>query len=342
MAYIDYNRISASRAYNKSSKPVVQTKTFKSIVWAEAYQIYQEGAEEWLSLATKALRDNEDAKYAMALERMERDYEATSPEAGAYEGNFSDDLPQQPYPEVANKQAGERKAGLAALEARFLKWGDLSTTVLPDMITYLGQFRVRKNESGLYSGKYFVMDNFKTDADKGIYVFLMVDNRGAYLGTQYKMPSREYSKLVPLVMYAQRLINGIKYSEWDPSELGLIVNRELAEAMLFRAEKAPSYDEIMEGRLTGLTHASGKDVGKVRSAITTHQLYTTTGTCYQGVPKLTQVMWSQIHTAHPNNRTKYMVLDNTNWDSVPLPLIQVDSVAQTSSIIPSTSSDLPF
>lgn len=341
MTFIDYSKISASRAYNKSSKPIVQTKTFKSIDWAEAYKIYVEGSDEWEALATQALHDNEDAKYEMALAKREQEHHYVDSESGAYEGNFRDEMPQQPYPELANKAAGRRKAGLSALENKFLVWGDLSTTVLPDMITYLGQLRVKKNENGLYSGKQFVMDNFKTDWEKGIYVFLMVDNRGSYLGTQYKHPSREYSKLVPLVMYAQRLVNGIKYSEWDPAEISLIVNRELAEAMLFRPETVPSYDEVMAGRLTGLTYASGANVGKVRSAITTHQLYTTSGTCFQGVPKLTQVMWSQIHTAHPTNRTKYMVLDNLNWDLVPMPLIQVEVFTQ-SSVIPDTGSDLPW
>lgn len=52
-------------------------------------------------------------------------------------------------------------------------------------------------------------------------------------------------------------------------------------------------------------------------------------------------MLAQIWVAHPDNRTKYMVLDPLNWDRVPPALIQVEVLEPRTSQVEYTS-DLPW
>jgi hypothetical protein len=56
-------------------------------------------------------------------------------------------------------------------------------------------------------------------------------------------------------------------------------------------------------------------------------------------------MLSQIWVAHPENRTKYMVLDPLNWDRVPPPLIETDIFQKPVyeiSVAVDTDNDLPW
>ena len=324
MPYINYAKLNAQR----SAKVTSVTKTFSSIPWDKLYQVYMTAADEWEDTATAAHRSSHDESYKYFLAR--KTVEAQEGEAGAYEGNIADENPQMPYSPLPGKAKGRRRAGNKAIVDNFLsvyQFGDWSTTILPDIITKIGNMPTVKNENGLISGKRFIKDNFRTDADRGLWMFLMLDSRSAYLPTQYRGTARQYSSLVPLILYAQRLLHGTLYSAWDPAEIkNFVVNDDLADAMLFRPseDEWPTTEQLISGREQGLKVQTGKDAGKLRSALSTYKLYATTGTCYQGMPHLVQVMLSQIWVAHPENRTKYMVLDPLNWDRVPPPLIDTD------------------
>lgn len=317
-----------ARNYGRSSAVTITRKTLNEIPWAEGYTAYQEAANMWEETAQAAHESLADASYAHFIKQKEADYESVNPEGGAYEGNATDSNPQQPYKPLPNRTSGRRKAGQKA----FVEWltakkfGDLSTSVLPEMITLVGNLPYKLNENGLISGKSLLQSFSKTPTMLGIYVFLMLDSRSCYLDKQYKGTARPYSSLVPLILYAIRLVKGVPYTAWDPEEIRSVVNHDLAEAMLFDMpeDQWPTKDEILEGRQQGLTFASGPNTGKVRSAITSHKLYATTGTCFEKTPSLFQVMLSQIWVAHPENRTKYMVLDPIDWDKVPAPLIEIE------------------
>ena len=344
MAYINYARINAQRSTGKSSAVTSITKDFDSIPWAKLYEIYMEAAQEWEETALAAQQSQEDDAYEHLISKKETAWSDMNSESGAYEGNLRDEYPKPPYAPLASRGYGRRKAGQKAVIERFIKeynFGDWSETIMPQIMTKVGNMTISKNENGLISGKKFVADNFKTDADKGLYIFLMLDTRSSYLGTQYKGTSRPYSSLVPLIMYAIRLVRGVTYTAWDPEEIRLVVNHELAEAMLFRTDVWPTKDEILEGRQKGLTIGSGKDAGKQRSPLSTFKLYATTGTCFWGMPSCVQLMLAQIWVAHPENRTKYMVLDPLNWDRVPPALIQIEVFDPKPNQVEHTS-DLPW
>lgn len=344
MAYINYARINAQRNTGKSSAVTSITKDFDSIPWAKLYEIYMEAAQEWEDTALAAQQAQEDDAYEHLISKKETAWAEMNSESGAYEGNLRDEFPKPPYAALASRGYGRRKAGQKAVIENFIKgynFGDWSETIMPQIMTKIGNMPTVKNENGLISGKRFVADNFKTDADKGLYIFLMLDTRSSYLSTQYKGVARPYSSLVPLILYAIRLVRGVVYTAWDPEEIRLVVNNDLADAMLFRTDVWPTRDEILEGRQKGLTIGSGKDAGKQRSPLSTFKLYATTGTCFWGMPSCVQLMLAQIWVAHPENRTKYMVLDPLNWDKVPPALIQVEVFDPKPNQVEHTS-DLPW
>lgn len=312
---------------NKSSKVVSVIKDIDSIPWDKLYSIYKTAGDEWEELAQASHESAHDAAYDYFISKKETELGLADPESGAYEGNIRDEYPKQPLPQLANKSYGRRKAGQKAVIENFIKvynFGDWSEILMPQIVTRLGSMITTKNSKGLISGKAFVLDNFKTDHDKGLYVFLMLDTRSCYLSTQYKGPARAYSSLVPLILYAVRLVKGTRYTAWDPDEIRYVVNHELAEAMLFRTDDWPTREQLLEGREQGLTINSGKDAGKKRSALSTFKLYSVKDTCYENMPACVQLMLAQIWVAHPDNRSKYMVLDPVNWDRVPQPLIETE------------------
>ena len=329
MTYYTARPAALHRNYGKSSQVTVSRRDVATTPWAEGYQVYTDAANLWESTETEAYHQMADASYKQYIEKKESQMEDISPEAGAYEGNLTDEFPQQPYSELPNRRAGRRKAGQKAFIAWLegLKYGDLSTTILPELMTLIGNLPTKLNENGLISGNAFIEWFSKSPINRGIYVFLMLDTRSAYLTQQYKGTARTFSSLVPLIPYAIRLVRGVPYTAWDPKEIRQVVNNDLADAMLFDLDPKPTRDDILEGREQGLTFASGKDVGKMRNPVTSFKLFATAGTCFEKTPHLWQVMTSQIWVAHPENRSKYMVLDPTNWDRVPPPLVSVEVFA---------------
>jgi hypothetical protein len=52
---------------------------------------------------------------------------------------------------------------------------------------------------------------------------------------------------------------------------------------------------------------------------------------FKDTPDLAQVMLTQIWCAHPENRTKYMILCTHAWDHIPAPLISNNIFSKTES-----------
>jgi len=183
------------------------------------------------------------------------------------------------------------------------------------------------------SGLEFVKAHFKTPYMMGVYRFLMLDSRSSYLTKQYSGDARSYCALVPLILSAFKRYHNIPYSAWNRDELKYVVNPELCKAMMYEQPPAGFDDEgkatakgfpkehLLELRDQGLLWKSGANIGKLRNPLFTHTLYGLTGTVFEDVPDLAQVMLTQIWCAHPDNRTKYMVLTPDAWDSIPASLI---------------------
>lgn len=190
------------------------------------------------------------------------------------------------------------------------------------------------------SGLEFVKTHFKTPTMMGLYRFLMLDSRSSYLVKQYKGDARSYSALVPLIMSAFKRYHNIPYTAWNRDELKYVVNPELCKAMLYESKTVFSKDELLQLREQGLTWKSGPNVGTLRNPLYTHTLYGLKDTAFENVPDLAQVMLTQIWCAHPDNRTKYMVLDPLDWDRIPPSLINPTIFVAPTYL--NTSQDLPW
>lgn len=309
---------------NYSTKPKTifssANKKLSDIPWGELRSIYNTVGDD--ILANKQVEA--EAQYAREIARMEQEW--TDSHEAPYEGNFTDSYPMPPvvmakkemYKEFMDvyKENFASKYGLPAIADWFM----------PQLISYLGNMRTYKNDNGLLSGLKFRNNNFISDMDKGIYRFLLINERSTYLKTQYKSPSKQYCNLVPLVLYAHKLAHGTPYSAWDKEELHYVVNGDLCDAMLCTLPDL-TVDEILEQRTLGLTTPG---TGVQKNILSTHQLYgpqLKTGPL-KDVPSLARIMMTQIWCAHPSIRTRYMVLDPTNWDKMP-PALLSEEVLKT-------------
>lgn len=288
-------------------------KTIDSIPWSEAAAIYANSYES--ALETK--QRNLDYAFKIKIEELEEEYNDNN--EAPYEGNFSDKY-NKPVAKVSTTEV--LKACKEELQTNFIARYSLqskSDWLMPLLVTLVGNMSTTTNSNGLISGLRFRNDNFNTTKLKGIYWLLMQNEKSSFLKLLYKSPSKHYGGLVPFIMYAQRLVRGIKYSEWDKTEVAYIVNSSLAEAMLYpvpKLDKSVLLHERAQGLIT-------KTTGLPRSPLSTHKLYGTQlaeGPLAE-VPELARVMLTQIWQAHPDNRTKYMILDPLDWDSMPDPLI---------------------
>ena len=304
--------------FSKRGRTIFQSgeKNINDIPWSEAHDIFLASKSE----ANLAEQNRLDHTYDKMIEQLEQDYNDNN--EAPYEGNFSDQY-KQPVANLTPFQIF--KFCQDRIIEEFVKKYGLDTRIdwiMPQLITLLGSMPTVKNKEGLISGMQFRNENFDTPKLKGIYWFLMIDTRGAYLKLQYKAPHKAYCALVPLILYAQRLLKGIPYSAWDESEVQYVVNPALAEAMKCRYPDFTT-DQLLEQRILGLTTPK---TGAMKPPHSTHSLSgeaLKTG-IFKSVPKLAQVMLTQIWCAHPSNRTTYMILDPYDWDSMPKPLISTD------------------
>lgn len=311
--------------YSKKYKGTVSKPSlgYDNIIWENARIAYNKAAA-----AAKLLAEEEHLSiYNARIEQLEREYDGG--ESGAHEGNFSDSHPMP----VINKYWLEDKmdkAGQLGVRTDFVDTYGLIEyphVFMPQIITMLARMTLKRNENGLISGLQFRNDNFTTPTLKGLYWFLMLDARSSYLKTQYKGTNKEYCALVPTIMYAHKLVHGVKYSEWDPREISYVVNGQLAEAMCYEHEPFTA-DQLLYERKEGLTIRSGNNEGSQWSPVWKHRL--SGPQLKEGIlkdaPYLAQVMLTQIWCAHPENRSAYMILDPMNWDRVPPALISKDVI----------------
>lgn len=324
--------------YYKQRQPgLVKTITadWRSIPWEVAEEIYSEAA----GLAEETAM----AQYCQHIKEKYPDVDTSNPQ-------------------LPNRVAIRRKAGNKAVVDNFVpryKLQDTGINVIAQIVAHLATLAVTTVEGEsicdermkfllspevlgysspefqtqeALSGLNFLKHHFKTPYMMGLYRFLMLDTRGAYLTKQYTGDARNYCALVPLIMSAFKRYHKIPYNAWNRDEIKWIVNPDLCEAMLYEfpehklGEIHPFYNKenLLKLREHGLTWKSGTKQGTQRNPLYTHSLSGMQGTEFSNVPDLAQVMLTQIWCAHPDNRTKYMVLHPDSWDMIPPSLINTD------------------
>jgi len=201
-----------------------------------------------------------------------------------------------------------------------------STWALPQALAYIGSWKAIKNDEGDYDGILTVRHALKcsevgSDWEKGLMYYLTSHPRGLIIPAGLKATSKEmlpFSALVPLFLAAFKKYQDIPYSSWTNFK-GLI-DQDLYNAM--HAE-IPQYtvDELLERRAEGSTVRSGDKAGTVKNPISTTSIIKTSDEEFDKLPRLAKIMLCQVWLAHPSIRNSYMILDPTDWDSMPKPLI---------------------
>jgi hypothetical protein len=132
-----------------------------------------------------------------------------------------------------------------------------------------------------------------------------------------------YSALVPLILSALKDGQGIKYSSWSREGLAHIMGAQLFEAATAIPPTVHKARAI-ELRTIGLTVKSGKTAGTVQKATSCWTLTGMQNTEWHEMPKHTLTMLAQIWVADPSLRHSNMILDPTDWDHMPEPLLDTE------------------
>jgi hypothetical protein len=293
---------------------------FKAVPFDLAAQVYQQAYQLQLETEQEAWHQRQQRE----VEQLEEDWTSTH-EAPA-EFNFSDKLTEQSAPDFKTpaKRAGERavvESWVAKYPREILAAQPLVTQYLSRhgtnaLVTVEGQIDPKLTTQRIFNG-------FNHLDDRGLWIFLQLNSKSGWLPSQYKDPGRQWCTLVPHLLYAFKANHSIPYSRWSRQGLDWAVNRSLCEAMLCDVPEF-TVDELLDIRQHGLRVKSGSKTGDNRNPATTYKLYGTTHPEFRRLPELAQVMLAQIWCAHPENRTKYMILDPKNWDQMPEPLVTAE------------------
>lgn len=337
----------------KSSAVKVINADWKTVPWEDCFKIYTEAANLAEATATEMRKQG----YANYVEKCALD--GTDP---------------KPLTAIPDKRGLRRRAGQKAIIDDFIpkyKIVDFGIHYMPQIVQFLANLDVVNmagehmsaheyvkerledspvsigteewNESTeALSGYGFLERHFTTDRMKGLYYFLMLDSRSSFIKQQYKGEARAYCALVPTIMFAFKLRYGIPYEAWNIEQARLVMPHELYEAATIDVPDFTT-EELLEARTKGLVWKTGEKAGQPRSPLYTHKLYGMQDTLIGKLPELTQAMLTQIWCAHPDNRTKYMILEPCRWDYIPISLIEpTPTFTHTEPAESTESNDLPW
>lgn len=338
--------MSYNNTKRKPSNSSIITANWKTVPWEKCYQIYEDAA----SLAEQTAKAERVQSYKKYLDECLLKNEEPK--------DFTE-LPSK------TRLSIRREAGNKAILTDFIpkyKIADFAIHYMPQIVAHIATMKLYNISGEIFhpsdykkewlddtpvgpgiagnefdescfclSALQFLEANFKDEKMKGLHRFLMLDSRSSFIKQQYKGEARAYCTLVPTIMFAFKLYHDIPYSAWNHKEAKYIMPQSLYEAATLPWEAMQySTEELLAFRDKGLVWKTGEKAGQPRSPIYTHRLFGMGDTEFGKLPELAQVMLSQIWCAHPENRTKYMILDPIHWDSVPPSLIPTNNVFEPS------------
>lgn len=322
-------------------------RTLQSVPFERAFQIYTDAYTNSIQNQEHYYEQQQEQRVAYIEDQLAKTNNTEAPS----------EVPVEVDTQPASIKAAHT-AGVKAIHEEFLVSGLIAENMQAHYMPQIMQLLARRwnpdlvqpdqegrgvdEVNGSDARKELFLD-FKSDWDKGLWLFLMLDSRSSWLKSQYKGEGRTYCALVPLILYAIKNAHNVKYSQW--TDIEAVVNPKLATAMKYEfdpnGEWANSTDEQkIVWRNQALTFKTGVKVGQIRPAESTYKLFGTTGTPLLGVPELAQVMATQIWCAHPKNRTRHMILSPSCWEYMPPPL-QTSGLFMTDKVV-EPSPDLPW
>lgn len=292
-------------------------------------------------------------RYNEHIQYKEQQWLAMNPEAGSCEQNFSEEIPFRDIPPsrvFQIKRSASANAVSSFATGKCLK--DFGPRLMSEILKFISTFKLSTISGEDYdpeevhetvpdsyiSAAALYRQIFTDDTMMGLYEFLMTDARSVFLDKQYTAPGRSYCALVPLIMYAFKAHKNVPYEHWNKRQVEGITSPRLYTAMTYRSETLFGKDDILAARAEGLLVKTGIKQGTSRNPVHTFKLYG--ASAFKGMPELQQVMLAQIWCAHPDNRTKFMVLDPFNWDRIPPPLVQSEKIFTTDTF--NSPNELPW
>jgi len=194
---------------------------------------------------------------------------------------------------------------------------------LDQMLHYFGGWQLIWN-GDLIDCLATVKHNVVSDFDRGLWQLACRTTRSKLVARQIDQPN--FSSLVPLILAGVKRYQEVAYSSWDRATAETVMPRDLWEATQSRSSL--TVDELLQLRVKGLEVQSGARAGTLRDPRSSWQLYGIADSELGRLPKLAQVMFTQIWVAHPDLRHRDMILDPLNWDTMPEPLIKTDVVTK--------------
>lgn len=204
------------------------------------------------------------------------------------------------------------------------KFAHFGTWTLPQMLAHFGSWTLVTTAEGQPDVLRTLQQNIRTPWDRGLWKLTRI-KRSLLITKQ--IAQAEYGSFTPLILAGLKKMQGIHYERWRHCEnLSLILEPQLYETVVLDNYDfcGLGSDRLLELREAGLITASGATKGRVKPAESTWALSNLQGTELDGVPKWAQTMVTQCWLAHPKHRSQYMILDPSNWDHMPPPLVSTE------------------
>lgn len=306
-------------AFSNIAKPLpyqpperIKKLDFASIPFSEVTAKYKQLMLESKQLHEQANQAARDAYDISESQRIADEYNATHEdqiEAESYEGGY-DALGLKEFNWILNRAT---QAQFDEFVLEFSKQHSLpkhASWLMPQMLAKFASVPLGPRDSeGKYSGSDLSRNMYKDPAIAGAMLLTMFSKRSILVSSQTSPTMRNYCSLVPLVLYAFKLYHNIPYSSW--SDLKHVVEPNLLAAMNTRKPNA-SNEVILRLREEAL---------RAKPAESTFMLLPPAGSKLHTIPTLARIMLCQVWCAHPVNRTENMILNFTDWDNMPEPLI---------------------
>ncbi len=193
--------------------------------------------------------------------------------------------------------------------------------MMPQILAYYGGWKVCYTDEGKVSPLETFKANMKTDWDSGIWTLVTRANRSALVSGQCSnRETAKFGALTPIILAGIKEYQGIPYSAWNLS----IKDTFVMPSLLLQAMCEPLRYEFTTEELINIREIALIKGGERRKPSSAADLYKLTGTPFADMNKYIRNMLTQTWLAHPSIRHRYMVLDHTNWDIMPVPLDDIN------------------
>lgn len=268
----------------------------------------------------------ERASYDRLIARKEKEWNDTH--EAPFEGNFSEEFPYTgPSLDYINEVSKKAVAEAFDEIAVKLSLKTKASWLLPQLTAYIGKKHLYFTNDGFVDIRKTVTEAFlEDDWGKGVLDFCTAPKRGTIVPDQYTPIYKNYSAVVPLIPMAFKKFQNVPYEKWRTKNLHTVVDSSLYDAMTYEGTHSYSKEEMLRIRDNGLLvkSATSKKAGTMRVAERSHVLYGVKEPEFHNIPWLVSVMWFQIWMCHPSSRSDLMILDPSNWDSMPEALIDTE------------------